>query len=304
MSRGHIDCVLRVAVQGRPSVGIGVALGVDMDSGFLCVGISLVGPPLNLDNFYATQDELHDLAWSAKHENQVVSLILLDVMLNSTSPTSTWSSSYQPAWKLSQNSTTDSLTTLHANSASIYQAPFSPHRLDLIDAVYTNGVGVSVGGPAGGAGGVEVLRIDWIKYRPFVLASMCIERLIREWDHQMVEAGVGQPTESSSAAGGQIHYPPTPTVQVFGCEYAARKVQCSPHHADVLASASSDMTCRVWSMSSFSTPQQNPLLAIHDTHTEFIVGCACSRYEVGVPASCSVRCVQDRDYGWMTVKCG
>lgn len=33
--------------------------------------------------------------------------------------------------------------------------------------------------------------------------------------------------------------------QLLGHEYAVRKVQWSPHRADMLASASYDMTCRV-----------------------------------------------------------
>lgn len=34
--------------------------------------------------------------------------------------------------------------------------------------------------------------------------------------------------------------------QILGHEYAVRKLQWSPHRADVLATASYDMTCRVY----------------------------------------------------------
>jgi peroxin-7 len=36
--------------------------------------------------------------------------------------------------------------------------------------------------------------------------------------------------------------------QLLGHEYAVRKVQWSPHRADVLATASYDMTCRVYDL--------------------------------------------------------
>ena len=42
-----------------------------------------------------------------------------------------------------------------------------------------------------------------------------------------------------SALGGDCE------VELPGHEYAIRKVQWSPHRADVLASASYDMTCRM-----------------------------------------------------------
>jgi peroxin-7 len=93
-------------------------------------------------------------------------------------------------------------------------------------------------------------------------------------------------------------------IQLHGHEYAVRKVQWSPHRADILASASYDMTCRVYAPPSCRcmfpvltiissrwttapTPGQTQLLYIHDPHTEFVVGCAWSLYDEGVLASCS-----------------
>jgi peroxin-7 len=37
-------------------------------------------------------------------------------------------------------------------------------------------------------------------------------------------------------------------------------------------------------------PGKNPLVGIHDAHTEFVVGCAWSLYEEGVLATCSWDC--------------
>ena len=90
--------------------------------------------------------------------------------------------------------------------------------------------------------------------------------------------------------------------QLFGHEYAVRKVQWSPHRAEVLASASYDMTCRVYGLYPSLTghqlstlcrrwdtqppPGRTQLMYIHDPHTEFVVGCGWSLYDEGVLASC------------------
>ena len=79
----------------------------------------------------------------------------------------------------------------------------------------------------------EVLSVDWNKYRPMVLASAGVDKLVKVWDCRMIKIGeVGQ-------VGGICE------TQLLGHEYAVRKVQWSPHRPDVLATASYDMTCRV-----------------------------------------------------------
>ena len=80
----------------------------------------------------------------------------------------------------------------------------------------------------------EILSFDWNKYRPWVLASGSVDKSIKIWDCRSVKldapnTGVGAACELS----------------LQGHEYAVRKVQWSPHRADVLSSASYDMTCRV-----------------------------------------------------------
>lgn len=52
---------------------------------------SLIGPTVQLDKFYSTQDGLYDIAWSEVHENQIVtasgdgSIKLWDILLNVSS---------------------------------------------------------------------------------------------------------------------------------------------------------------------------------------------------------------------------
>jgi peroxin-7 len=79
----------------------------------------------------------------------------------------------------------------------------------------------------------EVLSVDWNKYRSFVIASGGVDKVAKVWDCRMVRPGevnkVGGVSES----------------QLLGHEYAIRKLQWSPHKADILATSSYDMTCRV-----------------------------------------------------------
>ncbi|KAF8906852.1 WD40-repeat-containing domain protein [Gymnopilus junonius] len=105
-----------------------------------------------------------------------------------------------------------------------------------------------------------------------VLATAGVDKTVRVWDCRMVKAG------QNDQVGGVCES------QLLGHEYAVRKVQWSPHRPDVLATASYDMTCRVWTTT--PTPGRPQLLHIHDPHTEFVVGVAWSLYDEGVLASC------------------
>lgn len=80
----------------------------------------------------------------------------------------------------------------------------------------------------------EVLSIDWNKYRPLTLASGGVDKVVNVWDCRMIKPG-----ELNQVGGAR-------ETQLFGHEYAVRKVQWSPHRAEVLATASYDMTCRVF----------------------------------------------------------
>ena len=120
-----------------------------------------------------------------------------------------------------------------------------------------------------------------------MLASGGVDKIVKIWDCRMIKTGeIGQ-------VGG------TCETQLFGHEYAVRKVQWSPHRHDVLATASYDMTCRVYVLHSlilvrvpdkqssrWNTAGQPQLIHIFDPHTEFVVGCGWSLYEEGVLASC------------------
>ncbi len=67
-----------------------------------------------------------------------------------------------------------------------------------------------------------------------VLASAGVDKTVKIWDCRMVKPG------ETPQVGGKCE------TQLLGHEYAVRKVQWSPHRADILATASYDMTCRMF----------------------------------------------------------
>lgn len=143
--------------------------------------------------------------------------------------------------------------------------------------------------PVGG----EVLSCDWNKYRPMTLATGSTDRGVKVWD---VRAAVGTIATGLSGkplapAGANANL----TAALLGHEYAVRKVAWSPHAANLLASASYDMTARVWDVDA-AVPGvggagglggAGALRRIHDTHTEFVVGLGWTLYQEGLIASCA-----------------
>ncbi|KAF3931320.1 Coronin-7 [Dactylella cylindrospora] len=129
------------------------------------------------------------------------------------------------------------------------------------------------GGGIGGMGNpridqpAEVLTHDWNKYRPGVIATAGVDKLIRVFD---------------------LRNPRGPISVLGGHGYAVRKITYSPHLPDTLLSASYDMTCRVWNDGynpQAPQPQQIPgadmqqppttvgkCLGVMDRHSEFVVG--------------------------------
>lgn len=115
----------------------------------------------------------------------------------------------------------------------------------------------------------EILTHDWNKYAGGadpsggVIATGGVDRLIRTFDLRMPYAG--------------------PLALMAGHEFAVRRLAWSPHAADVLVSASYDMSVRVWTDGSTAggppvvdeaTAPVRPgrQLGIMNRHTEFATG--------------------------------
>jgi peroxin-7 len=67
-----------------------------------------------------------------------------------------------------------------------------------------------------------------------------------------------------------------------GHEYAVRRVKCSPHRGNIIASASYDMSVRLWDMAA-----PVPMVELHDAHTEFVLGVDFNLYVEGQIATCA-----------------
>ncbi|KAF2436247.1 WD40 repeat-like protein [Tothia fuscella] len=266
------------------------------------------------EKWFDTQDSLLDTAWSESHENQILaasgdgSIKLFDISLDQF-PIQQWSehskevfsvhwnlvnketflsSSWDGTIKMWNPNMPTSLVTLPTHSCT-YSAQFSPHSPTLLSAVSSdshlrifdlrtpasasNHLVMSIpihtppkmrmgAAPAMGLPPSEALTHDWNKYRDTVIATGGVDRIIRTFDIR---------------ASGQ-----GPMAVLPGHEYAVRKVSWSPHLADVLLSASYDMTCRVWTdgsaMGAKAEPG-NPMafgggreMGRMGVHTEFATG--------------------------------
>ncbi|KIS68509.1 uncharacterized protein UMAG_03596 [Mycosarcoma maydis] len=280
---------------------------------------------LTIEKVFDTQDGLYDLAFSEAHENQLVtasgdgSIKLWDCALQEH-PIRNWSehtrevfcvdwnninkelfasSSWDASVRIWHPERPTSLTAITAHTGCVYACAFSPHNPDLLATACADGhlrlfdlrqstaQQPSVTLPVGG----EVLCLDWNKYRPMTIATGSTDRVIKTWDLRSAtnNTHVGAPVTPLQMG--------TPTAAILGHEYAIRKVAYSPHSPQMLASASYDMTARIWdtdaaAMAGLHTaqhaqppPATGTMRKIHDTHTEFVVGVAWSFFQDGLVAS-------------------
>lgn len=288
-------------------------------------------PPMQVDKFFETQDGLYDVAWSEVHENQLVtasgdgSIKLWDITLNDH-PIRHWaeharevfsvdwnnirkdvfaSSSWDASVRIWHPERANAMLAITSHTACVYGCAWSPHNGDLIATacgdghlrlydVRTSSLGTGAAGaptqtpvavvPVGG----EVLSLDWNKYRPMTLATGSTDRGVKVWDLR----GAGKPTGMAGGLHGGEN-----TAVLLGHEYAVRKVAFSPHDARALASASYDMTARIWDIDAGTAMAAGPrigaqgagssLRSIHDAHSEFVVSVAWSLFTPGMIASCA-----------------
>jgi peroxin-7 len=207
--------------------------------------------------------------------------------------------------------------TIPAHTACVYAANFSPSQPTTIASCSSDGMlkiwdtRTPLSAPPSSMGNnspptatpnlaivahpTEVLSLDWNKYQPHLIATGSVDRSIRIHDLRMAT--------SSLPASPMVPtmQPPATVATLLGHEYAVRRVAWSPHSSNILASASYDMTARIWSIdagslgnnrsmsSTFSSSGMGGgrLVRIHDNHSEFVVGVGWSLFEEGVIGSCS-----------------
>lgn len=112
------------------------------------------------------------------------------------------------------------------------------------------------------------------QYEDCILMTGSVDSTIRAWD---------------------IRNPGRPLATLGGHNYAVRRVQCSPHHPELVMSCSYDMSVCLWDWKraaaagtgdAAAAPAGGALLARHDHHTEFAVGMDMSCLVDGLFASC------------------
>ncbi|SNX86081.1 related to PEX7 - peroxisomal import protein, peroxin [Melanopsichium pennsylvanicum] len=288
-----------------------------------------LNPNLVVEKVFDTQDGLYDVAFSEAHENQLVtasgdgSIKLWDCTLQEH-PIRNWaehnrevfcvdwnnikkdvfaSSSWDASVRVWHPERPTSLMTITAHTGCVYACAFSPHNPDLLatacadghlrlfDLRQGSGTQAVVTVPVGG----EVLCLDWNKYRPMTIATGSTDRVIKTWD---LRNGFNKPA-GGIAAPVELG---TPIAAILGHEYAVRKVAYSPHSPSMLASASYDMTSRIWdtdaaALQGGGTQAGGAMMGgvgggtslrkIHDAHTEFVVGVSWSLFQEGLVASCA-----------------
>lgn len=178
-----------------------------------------------------------------------------------------------------------------STSHCVYQAVFSPHDPNTLTSINSaSHVQVwDVRSPAGpvsdfvGHRGLEILSVDYNKYRPYVIATGSVDKSIKVWDLRMIPPPVVGLVPHADKMG------PTPLNKLIGHEYAIKRVAWSPYDADVLMSASYDMSVKIWRDHPAGPGRRafhgDALINTFDRHREFVMGCDWSLWARGYAAS-------------------
>ncbi|KAI1349633.1 WD repeat domain-containing protein [Xylaria sp. FL0043] len=302
----------------RIAVASAANYGIVGNGRLFCLGLGPQG--VQVEKTFDTNDAQYDLAWSEINENQLLaacgdgSIKLYDVNVGEfpvmnfhehkrEAYSVAWSpvtkdtfasSSWDGTVKIWSPTRKESLRTLPVGNCT-YSTSYCPSNPNIISAVSTDShlrifdlrtpvnaqyhlttkIPVHQPPPVPMPPGVsppflpaEILTHDWNKYRDSVIATGGVDRAIRTFDIRNPTAG--------------------PASIMMGHDYAVRRLAWSPHAADILLSASYDMTVRLWTDGSTmgaseSHPSVKPglQLGIMNRHTEFVTGVDWCLFGVG-----------------------
>ncbi|KAI1304841.1 WD repeat domain-containing protein [Xylaria venustula] len=302
----------------RIAVASATNYGIVGNGRLFCLGLGPQG--IQVEKTFDTNDAQYDLAWSEINENQLLaacgdgSIKLYDVNVNEfpimnfhehkrEAYSVAWSpvtkdtfasSSWDGTVKIWSPARKESLRTLPVGNCT-YSTSYCPSNPNILSAVSTDShlrifdlrtpvnaqyhltskIPVhqppSVPMPPGISPPfmpAEILTHDWNKYRDTVIATGGVDRAIRTFDIRNPTAG--------------------PASIMMGHDYAVRRLAWSPHAADILLSASYDMTVRLWTDGSTmaagdsSAPVKPGVqLGVMNRHTEFVTGVDWCLFGVG-----------------------
>jgi peroxin-7 len=250
------------------------------------------GQIIPVTSFY-TKDGLYDCTWSEENEFHAIgvsgdgTIKLWDIRSRDGNPLKTWqehtqeiygvdwnlqskdsfiTSSWDKAVKLWSPLQDRSIRTFDEHQYNVYSAMWDPrsaqvfasasgdHTTKTWDLRVPTSVSTLVH-PA------EVLTLDWNKYQEFAYVTGCVDKAIRMWD---------------------LRNPRQPITELYGHQYAVRKVKCSPHNEKVIASVSYDRSYCLWDLSR----PGDPLVERSEHHTEFCVGLDFNLFIEGMIATC------------------
>ncbi|KAI9293260.1 WD40 repeat-like protein [Neoconidiobolus thromboides FSU 785] len=248
-----------------------------------------------IEKIFDTQDGLFDIAWSEENENHLItcsgdgSIKLWDANLNDF-PIMNWSEherevfsvnwnlikkdlflscSWDKTIKVFRPDRAVSIATFKEHSGCVYEASWSPYDPDLFASVSGDhslkvwDLKVPNSTLTIPAHDHEVLSMDWNKYNQGQIVTGSADQSIKLWD---------------------IRNPRQPIAHLAGHQYAVRRVRCSPHHGNIVASSSYDMTVRLWDLDQL---QGNPMVFVHDAHREFAMGIDFNLYIPSLLATCA-----------------
>eukprot|EP00939_MAST-03C_sp_MAST-3C-sp1_P002519 g2519.t1 len=244
--------------------------------------------------FY-TQDGIYDCCWSECNPNQLVSacgdgsLKLWDlttrddypilnykehtkeascVHWNQVSKDTFLSAGWDGSVKLWTFRQPKSLMTFLGHQNAVYGVSWSPHHptvfasvsgdrtLKIWDAKTPNAA------QSIAAHGHEILTVDWCKYQQNMVVTGSADKMLKVWDLRRTSMAV-------AVLGGH--------------GLAVRRVKCSPHERGTLASASYDMSVRMWNY----RQAHSSLLKRFDHHSEFVCGLDLNLFLPGEIATCA-----------------
>lgn len=105
----------------------------------------------------------------------------------------------------------------------------------------------------------EILSIDWNKYEHNVLISGSVDKTLKVWD---------------------LRNPSIPRNSIIAHDFAIRRVKCSPHSSNLVATASYDTTMKLFDI---STGKQ---VYLNNAHSEFVFGVDFNLFKRGLMATC------------------